>query len=163
MASTFYRDLDQRVKTSFNINHTKGIICKSFLRDKIGFQRCSPIGSNAFAGRDCELKLAVKRAHRGLLAVSANALLPMGRASLEPDSGPPEWLTDYSFDMVDIEASLNHLITVPLRSRCHNLKVMLVSHKMHIKILKIKNSFDWYRFRSMIFVGVFIGHMSVGK
>ena len=29
--------------------------------------------------------------------------------------------------MVDIEASLSHLITVPLRSRCHNLKVVLVS------------------------------------
>src|SRR5699024_12037492 len=63
---------------------------KSFLRAKIGFQRCVPISSNTLAGRGCELKLAVKRAHRGLLAVSANALLPMGRASLEPDSGPQE-------------------------------------------------------------------------
>ena len=44
----------------------------------------------------------------------------------------------------------------PLNQYLGNHKVL--SLKTHIKMLRIENSFDWYMFRSKIFVGVFIGH-----
>ena len=47
-------------------------------------------------------------------------------------------------------------------------KQYLGNHKvcslmMHIKMLRIENSFDWYRFRSIVFVWKFIGHMPMGN
>ena len=56
-----------------------------------------------------------------------NALLCLKRATLEPDSGPPERLTDYSFDLFVFGTVLSLLIKVSVKSPLHNLKVMLVS------------------------------------
>ena len=64
---------------------------------------------------------------QGLVSSDSQCIIAYGRATLEPDSGTPERLTDYSFGQLVFGTVLSLLIKVSVKSPLHNLKVMLVS------------------------------------
>ena len=64
---------------------------------------------------------------QGLVSSDSQCITAYECATLEPDSGPPERLADYSFGQLVFGTALSHLIKVSVKSPLHNLKVMLVS------------------------------------